>query len=344
MTAAIQIKILNTDNFPAWNDYVSQHNEATFFHLSQWKMIIEKAFGHKTYFLYAEQDGSVVGVFPLARVKSILFGDSLMSLPFCVYGGVLANSPEVQQQLENHACQLAEQLKVDQLEVRNVKPVRSDWKRKELYVRFRKEIESDVDKNLSAIPRKQRAVIRKGIKSELQSRIDESIDHFYPLYAESVRNLGTPVFSKRYFKILKDTFGEQCDIVTITHQGKPVSSVMNFYFRDQVLPYYGGGGVDARALKANDFMYWEVMRRSCEKGLKWFDYGRSKEGTGSYSFKKNWGFVPEPLNYEFYFVKAQDIPDLNPLNPKYRMFINTWKKLPLPVANMVGPHIVKYLG
>jgi len=344
VTAAITIQPLSASDHAQWDAYVATQPSATFFHLAGWKTVIEQAFGHRTFFLFAQQAGQIVGILPLARVKSLLFGHSLSSLPFCVYGGVVAEAEDVREALEAEACRLADELQVDHLEMRNRHPVHDEWPKKALYVTFRKEIADSIEQNLSNIPRKQRAVVRKGIKAGLESRVDAEVNDFYALYAESVRNLGTPVFSKKYFQVLKTVFGDACEVMTVTHQGKAVSSVMNFYFRDQVLPYYGGGGVDARALKANDFMYWEVMRRACEKGLKWFDYGRSKEGTGSYAFKKNWGFVPEPLHYEFYLVKAKTVPDLNPLNPKYQIFIKTWKKLPLPVANMIGPHLVKYLG
>ena len=344
MSQSIQIKRLTDADCPRWDDFVNAHPAATFFHLADWKKVLERAFKHKTHFLFAESGGEIVGTFSLAHVKSLLFGNALISLPFAVYGGVLAESDEIQQLLEDKACEIAEKYQVDHLEVRNLQPQRDDWAKKSLHVTFRKEIAADNDENLKNIPRKQRAVVRKGIKSSLVSEIDDNVDRFYALYSESVRNLGTPVFSKKYFKVLKEIFGDQCEVLTITHEGQPVASVVNFYFRDQVLPYYGGGGMGARKFKANDFMYWEVMRRACDKGLKWFDFGRSKKETGSYSFKKNWGFEPEPLHYEFKLVNSGSVPDLNPLNPKYQFFIKTWKKLPLPVANIVGPHLAKYLG
>lgn len=159
-----------------------------------------------------------------------------------------------------------------------------------------------------------------------------------------MRNLGTPVFPKKYFKILKEVFKEQCEVLSIEHQGELIASVMNFYFRDEVLPYYGGGVAQARSLYGNDFMYWEVMRRAVEKGVKIFDYGRSKVGTGSYRFKKHWGFVETPLFYEFELINAKEMPDINPLNPKYRFFIAAWKKLPLGVSQIVGPWLAKDLG
>jgi FemAB-related protein (PEP-CTERM system-associated) len=130
----------------------------------------------------------------------------------------------------------------------------------------------------------------------------------------------------------------------ITHQGRDIAGVLNFYFRDEVLPYYGGGTAEARNLAANDFMYWEVMRRACGRGVRLFDFGRSKRGTGAFDFKKNWGFTPEPLPYLYRLHKGTKLPDLNPLNPKFRLFIEAWKRLPLGIANTIGPHIVRNLG
>ena len=251
---------------------------------------------------------------------------------------------EAQAKLEAAACALAEQLKVDYLEFRNREARHPDWPTKQLYVTFRKTMEPDPEENMLAIPRKQRAMVRKGIKAGLKGEYDASIDRFYTAYSQSVHGLGTPVFSRAYFNRLREVFKDKCDILTVTHDGDLVSSVMNFYFRDEVLPYYGGGTPAARQLKGNDFMYWELMRHSCGRGLRVFDYGRSKQGTGSYSFKKNWGFEPSPLFYEYYLVKAKQMPDISPMNPKYRIFINAWKRLPLPVTQVIGPLIARNLG
>ena len=198
---------------------------------------------------------------------------------------------------------------------------------------------------MKEIPRKQRAMVRKAIQQELQSHVEDNIDAVYEAYSESVRNLGTPVFAKKYFQILKQVFSDECEnLVITTKTGELVAGVLSFYFKDQVLPYYGGGTSLARAVKGNDFMYWELMRRSAERGIAIFDYGRSKKGTGSYSFKKNWGFTPEPLNYEYYLVNAKEVPNVNPLNPKYKIFINIWKNLPIAVTKTVGPFISRNLG
>lgn len=339
------IKTLDNSSIQQWDDFVDNSSSATFFHKAGWKEVIEKAFGHNTYFLYVENQGKITGILPLVHVKSMLFGNSLSSCAFCVYGGIVADDEQSYIELDKKACELAEELGVDYLEMRNRIQITPERPFKELYVTFRKELDSNEEKNMLAIPRKQRAVIRKGIKAGLDSEIDQGVERFYRAYSTSVRNLGTPVFSKKYFSILKQVFKKQCEILTVVDKhGQLIASVMSFYFKDEVLPYYGGGTEHARAVQGNDFMYWEVMRRAVEKGIKIFDYGRSKEGTGSYRFKKHWGFEPKPLYYEFYLVKSNSIPDINPLNPKYQIFIAAWKRLPLSVSHIVGPWLAKDLG
>jgi FemAB-related protein (PEP-CTERM system-associated) len=338
------ITILSADKFQAWDAFVMSCPEATFFHRAGWKKVIEQAFGHKTWFLYIEEEGLIQGVLPLAEVNSLLFGHSLSALPFCVYGGIAAVSDNARIKLDQAAQKLAEYLKVDYLEYRNFQPFHQDWPTKDLYVTFRKTIESDVEQNMLAIPRKQRAMVRKGIKNKLQSTIDQDTVRFFQAYSTSVHRLGTPVFSHQYFRLLKTVFEEDCELLIVTKDGNTVSAVMSFYFRDEVLPYYGGGVDVARNLAGNDFMYWELMRRACERGYQIFDFGRSKQGTGSYSFKKNWGFEPQSLFYEYQLHQAKAVPEHNPLNPKYQLFIKAWKKLPLSFANLIGPHIVKNLG
>ncbi len=338
------IKLLEASQAQRWDNYVHAQSDASFFHLAAWREVIKQAFGHETYFYYAEQDGEITGILPLTHIKSLLFGNSLISNAFCVYGGVVASNAEAHAALTSQAQKLARELGVDSLEMRNRIQAYPAWPHKELYVTFRKQLDPDVEKNLNAIPRKQRAMVRSGIKAGLTSVIEQDVERFYQAYAESVRNLGTPVFPKKYFQILKQAFGESCEILIVELEGRLIAGVMNFYFRDEVAPYYGGGVEAARDLKGNDFMYWEVMRRAVEKGCKIFDYGRSKLDTGSYRFKKHWGFEPEPLYYEVDLVKASEIPEINPLNPKYRFFIAAWKRLPLPVSQFVGPWLAKDLG
>lgn len=342
---SLTIRAASAEDAERWDGYVLQHPAATFSHRFGWKNIIERTYGHTGHYLLAERDDAICGVLPLGQVKHLLFGHSLISVPFCVAGGVLAEDPQVQRALEDAAVALAQQLGVDHLEVRNEQPQRDDWLRKDsLYVGFKRELSEDHEANMSAIPRKQRAMVRKGIKAGLVGELDDGIDNLYEAYSQSVRNLGTPVFPRKHFQAIRDEFGEDVDVVTIRHEGVVVASVMNYYFRDQVLPYYGGGISAARNLAANDFMYWEVMRRAVEKGCRVFDFGRSKVDSGAYRFKKHWGFEPEPLNYEYCLVKASEMPDLNPNNPKYALFIKTWKKLPIGISRALGPWLAKGLA
>lgn len=338
------IKLLEPADYQRWDNFVEASEQASFFHLSAWQDVIRQAFTHQTYYYFAEQEGEITGILPLVHIKSLLFGNALISNAFCVYGGIVANNDQAFEALQKQAQHLARELGVDCLEMRNRQQQHPDWPHKELYVTFRKQLDADHEKNMSAIPRKQRAMVRAGMKAGLTSVIDESVERFYQAYSESVRNLGTPVFPKRYFQVLKQAFGDDCEILTVEHEGRLIASVMSFYFKGEVLPYYGGGTELARDLKGNDFMYWEVMRRAVDKGCQVFDFGRSKVDTGSYRFKKHWGFEPEPLYYEIDLVKASQIPDINPLNPKYRLFIAAWKRLPLPVSQIIGPWLAKDLG
>jgi FemAB-related protein (PEP-CTERM system-associated) len=342
--SAITVKRFKSVDAEKWDHFVFSSPDATFFHLAAWKTIIETAFRHRAYYFYAEKKGELKGVLPLIHLRSVLFGNGLISLPFCAYGGIMAQSEKARIALEEEAIALAERLNVGYIEMRNLSSRHKGWPQKDLYVTFRKSIDPDPDKNFAAIPRKQRAMVRKGIKAGLVSEVDEDTSRFYDAYSKSVHSLGTPVFSKKYFALLKEAFGDQCQVLTITKSGRTVSSVLSFYFKDEVLPYYGGGVPEARALSSNDFMYWELMRRASEGGVKIFDYGRSKKDTGSYRFKKHWGFEPQPLFYEYHLVKDQDIPDISPVNPRYQYLIKLWQCMPLAVSRLVGPPIARNLG
>jgi FemAB-related protein (PEP-CTERM system-associated) len=262
-----------------------------------------------------------------------------------VYGGPAATDDAAAHALIDAAAKLAATLGAGHLELRNVEARRADWPRQDLYVTFRKALLPDADANMLAIPRKQRAMVRKGIENGLRSEIDPTVDRFFDLYADNMHRHGTPPFAKEYFARLQSEFGDRCEVLTVVDaNGRPVSGVLSFYFRDQVLPYYAGDTPAARDLAANDFKYWELMRRACERGVRVFDFGRSKRGTGSFDFKRNWGFEPQPLHYEFDLLRRATVPQNNPLNPKYRALVALWRRLPRPVANALGPLLVRNLG
>jgi FemAB-related protein (PEP-CTERM system-associated) len=347
---ALTLRSLEPRHTDAWDAFVASHPSGTFFHRAAWAEVIAAAFGHPSLYTLAERDGMIVGVLPLVQMKTRLFGNTLVSTPFCVYGGPLASDAETAVALAAHAEALRARSGASAVELRQRDPADNVWlagdwmTRSDLYVTFRKPIVANDDANLKAIPRKQRAMVRKGIQNGLISVVDQGADALHRIYAESVRNLGTPVFARRYFRTLLTVFRDCADVVTVLDAGIPVAAVLNFYFRDEVLPYYGGGTQAARAVAGNDFMYWEVLRRAAARGCRLFDFGRSKVGTGAFAFKHNWGFVPAPLPYRYRLAPGASIPDHNPLNPKYRLLIAAWKRLPLPVANLIGPPIVRGLG
>lgn len=339
-----QVRAATDSDADRWNEFILCHTEATFFHRIEWAEVLRRAFGHRSYYLIAECAGEIGGVLPLAEVKCLLFGHALISTPFCVYGGIIATNEHAYRALQSAACELARQLGVDYLEMRNMRRRHPEWPMKDLYYTFRREISADSEKNMLAIPRKQRAMVRKGMQKGLRIRMDADVRDLYRMYSESLRNLGTPVFSRNYLQLLRDIFADDAEILTVLQNDAVVSSVLSFRFRDEILPYYGGGSNAARAVAANDYMYWQVMERARGQGLKVFDFGRSKRDSGAFEFKCHWGFEPRPLYYEYYLVKAKHLPNLSPSNPKYRAMIRTWQRLPLSVANAVGQFVAPYLG
>ncbi len=345
MSIVHRLSVDDTQAAHAWDAFVHGCQSATFFHRSGWQQVIRECFGHDTYFFFAEIDGRIAGVLPLAHVSSVLFGKSLVSLPFAVYGGVAAGNAAAAQALREEAQQLAQRLKVAHLEFRSIEPADNGWPVQDLYVTFRKAITGDDEENMQAIPRKQRAMVRKGIKGGLTSRFETDGDAFFALYADNVHRHGTPAFAKKYFESLTRTFGSDCDTMVVRDaQDVPLSGVLSFYFRNEVLPYYAGDALAARAVAANDFKYWELMRHAAQRGARVFDFGRSKRGTGSFDFKKNWGFEPTPLHYQYCLYQRDSIPQNNPTNKKFHLLIETWKKMPIQLANLIGPHIVRNLG
>jgi FemAB-related protein (PEP-CTERM system-associated) len=288
----------------------------------------------------------IVGLLPLFSVKSFLFGKSLVSLPFAAYGGILADSEAISNLLLEKAKEITKAQRLDYLELRNREGQIEDLYVKDLYFQFRREIFEDLNKNMEAIPRKSRRMVRQGEKAGLTFEFgrEELISVFYDIFSESYHRLGSPVFPSALFKNLLREFKEKANIlVAKSPEGVPISCVFTFFYKDEVLPYYAGSLFEYHELAPNDYMYWQLMKYSCEKGYKLFDFGRSKIDTGSYDFKRHWGFEPEPLQYQYYLNGINEIPNLSPANPKYQKKIEMWRKLPLWTTKIIGPRVVKYI-
>lgn len=330
--------------------FVERQAEATPFHLPEWNSAVAHGCDQVAHYLVAERaDGDLTGVLPLTEVHSPLFGRALVSSGFAVGGGVLASDPGAVAPLLDAAWNLAERLSCPTLELRGgALPEGDGWHRDETsYVGFARVLADNDAAELLAIPRKQRAEVRRslGLDLTVETGSDQrQRDAHYAVYAESVRNLGTPVFPKRLFGEVLDAFGERADILTVRHEGRAVASVLSLYWRGTVYPYWGGGTAEARALRANDRLYYALMCDARARGCTRFDFGRSKVGTGAAAFKRNWGFEGEPLAYAKRAADGEAPREINPLSPNYRLQVAAWQKLPLGLANRIGPWIAKGLG
>ena len=341
----LTISDLGPDEEGAWDGYVTEHPAATMFHRAGWRRVIARTYGHRTHYLLARRGGSLCGVLPLVEVRSPLFGHSMVSVGFFVYGGIVANDGEAEVALAGAALELGRSCGVGYVELRSLTPLLSDWITKDdLYATFRQPLEVAEAAALARIPRKKRADVRKSLNSGLVVDVTTDTNRFYDIYAQSVHNLGTPVFPRRLIHTIRAEFGPVCELSLVRKDNEPLAALLSFYFRDEVLPYFGGALPAARPLHAYDLLYWSLMRRAVGQGASTMDFGRSKRGTGAFAYKTYWGFEPTPLAYQFKLMKSARLPEVNPLNPKYRQMVAMWRRLPLGVANRLGPMLARQIG
>lgn len=324
--------------------FVADHPGAELFHRPGWTKGVEQGTGQPGRYLVAEDGaGRLAGLLPLTRIRSPIFGSALVSAGFGVGGGIVAGTGAAAEALAGAAWSLAKREGCPSVTVRGGR-LPEGWALEEgVHAGFLRDLPGDDEAILSSIPRKQRAEVRRALALGLEVRhcvAAESLDDHYRVYCESVRNLGTPVFPRALFEAMARLWGEQADILTVYSDGRPVASVLSFYFKGIVHPYWGGGTLEARTLRANDLLYFELMRRAAARGCTAFDFGRSKTGTGAFAFKKNWGFAPRPLTY----ATRGERRDLDPRSPRYRLQTAAWRRLPLPLANRLGPLLARGLG
>lgn len=355
---------MNAPYFPAMPDvrlidpsdrriagFLHDHPLATPFHDPRWLAAIEAGTGNRALALVAEIAGRIVGYLPLSEVHSPLFGRVLASTGFAVGGGALVESAATAESLWHAAEELALRQQCPAIELRGG-PVPEDGRagwivKRDSHCGFVVPLAADDEAQLLAIPRKQRAEVRKGLERSLSVTVgSEPRDRaaHYAVYAESVRNLGTPVFPRSLFNAVLDHLGAAADILTVWADDSPVASVLSLYHRGAVMPYWGGGTAAARPLRANDRMYFELMRHARGRGCERFDFGRSKTGSGAYHFKRNWGFTPEPLVYAGWTAPGHAARDADPTSARHQTVIAAWQRLPLAVANRIGPWIARGLG
>lgn len=316
--------------------FVHEHPDATLFHRPHWGRMVERGCGQRARCLVAERGGVLVGLLPLTEIRSRLFGNALVSAGFATGGGIVGEGAE---ELAGAAWDVG----FPTAELRGG-PIPEGWTASTgVYANFTRDLPDGEEALLQSIAKRQRAEVRRALALKLETTAGNGRrerDAHYRLYAESLRNLGTPIFPRALFDAALDLFGEAADIVTVWQDGQPLASLLNFYFKGVCQPFWGGGGLAARRWKANDLIYYDVMRRAIARSCTRADFGRSKIGTGAYARKKIWDFEETPLTYAVRGARRET----NPLNPKYRLKIAAWRKLPLFVANRFGPLIARGLG
>ena len=329
------------------DSYVAEHPESVFFHRPQWSLAVERGCGQGGHYLLAERrGGALAGCLPLTDVRSALFGRALVSAGFGTGGGVLADDKAAETALLGAAAGLADRLGCATLELRGGAFPEDYAVRDDVYVGFAMDLPESEDAILKSIKRRHRGV-KRARALDLGVRIGSGPadrSDFFRVYGESMRNLGSPVFPRRLFDSMLDLFGEDSDILTIFNGAEPVASVLNFYFKGIVHPYWGGGTLASRDCFGNELMYFETMCHASRRGCTRFDFGRSKVGSGNHSFKMNWGMEPEPLRYGVRTAPGKAPRDINPLSPRNRLKVEAWKKLPLWASNRLGPVLARGLG
>lgn len=329
---------------------VARHAEATPFHRPAWFVSVARATGNEPLALVEERDGEILAFLPLDAIHSPIFGRALVSSGFAVDGGLLTLPGSAPDAIFAAVEELAVRRSCPAIELRGgiLPEAGAGWTlTSESHATFSRALAADDEAELTAIPRKQRAEVRKSLAGELSvetGRDERARAAHYAVFCESYRNLGTPVFPRALLDAVMDGFGDDAEILSVYHRGVPVSSVLSLYHRGSVMPYWGGGTFAARGLRANERMYYEVMLHARRRGCTHFDFGRSKTGSGAYAYKRNWGFEPRPLTYAAWSAPGSAVREVNPANPRLAAQIALWQRLPLAVANRLGPLIARGIG
>ena len=329
-----------------WDRYVRSAAGATFFHQLGWRWLVERTFGHRAHYLTALRDGRIVGVLPLFELKSLLFGHSLVSIPFAIGGGLVADDAAAAKALLAAAKDLARERRVDYLELRSETPLDDpELVTKNLYVTFRADLAQGEEALLKRMDRKRRQMmsyVAEGARSRPRRRPqgaaaflqDVLRQHAPPRHAGLSEAVPWPTRSSTGIRRIANLF-------FVYHEGQPVAGVLNLLFRDVVMPFYAGADRTERPRGVDDYLYLAIMRWGRENGFRTFDFGRSKTRDQNYKFKARWGMDEVPLGYQYYLVKARELPNVSPANPRYQKAIGLWQKLPMPVTRLLGPSIVK---
>ena len=342
----LSVDALTDADAPKWDEFVHQHERASLYHLSAWRRVVSDLYGHETHYLYARQgNAEIAGVLPLVRLRSRLFGDYLVSMPYFNFGGAVGTSESIEQALIERGCELAKDLGVKHVEFRDSKR-RAGWERVRTdKVLMQLKLPGSVDAMWSAIGTKRRTRIRRPAKEGATVHFGgaELLDDFYFVFSRNMRDLGTPAYSRSFFDRIISEFPQHASLIAVRLHGKPVSAGFLMSYRDSMEIPWGSTLREYNHLAVNMLLYWECLKKAIESGKRIFDFGRSTVDSGTFSFKQQWGAEPEQLYWHYWLNDGVSMPNLTPHNPKYRLAIRVWQRLPLFVTNALGPRIVRSL-
>jgi FemAB-related protein (PEP-CTERM system-associated) len=326
-----------------WDAFVSTHPDGGGYHLSGWRGVFTRAFRHETRYLGVRRDGALTGVLPLVFFRSPLFGRFAVSLPFVNYGGLLAEDPGDREALVAEATAQARAHGCAHVELRHIGRLLPAHPARTHKVTMWLSLPATAEALWEGFDRKVRNQVRKAEKSGLvaESGGAELLDAFYPVFAQNMRDLGTPVYPKAFFAEVLAAFPDATRVFLVRKDGQPIAGSITYTFGGAMQVPWASSLREFLALSPNNALYWEMLRHAVGAGCRRFDFGRSTPEEGTYQFKKQWGAEPEPLHWEYVLLTGTDLPDQSPKNPKFRLAIDTWKKLPLAVANRLGPAIVR---
>lgn len=327
----------------AWDAYLDLAAPESLYHRWVWRDVIEETFGHQPYYLTAVEGGTICGILPLVSIRSRLFGNSLISIPFFSHGGVVANTEPARDSLLAGAAELARELRARHIELRQGYESPISWKHASTKVTMEIELPSTSDEYWKRLSSGMRNKIRQGEKHNLHSQWGglEAVPTFYEVFATNMRNLGTPVYSRRFFDSQVRHLPDRIRILSLWDGEVPVAaSFLTAHNRTLELPW-SASIPSSRKKYSQVLMYWEFIQKAIAERFQKIDLGRCSPGSGTYDFKRHWNPVERPLHWYYWLASGASLPQLQPDNPKFRFATQVWKRLPLAVANGLGPRLVR---
>jgi serine/alanine adding enzyme len=341
----MQVIVATEKDSALWEDFVERHEQCVNYHRWRWKKVIEESFHWKTYYLMAEEKGFVQGILPLSANKSLLFGNLLCSLPFFSEAGIVAESRVATDALISEAIRLAQNLRIDYIELRHTHDASVRWPAKTNKVTLVCDVSADSEENMRRLSTKMRTNVRRSLRSGLEAEFGgaEFLRDFYEIFCRKMHELGTPAYGKRFFEIILENFPDDAFVCRVRHSGKTVGAAFLTGYRGAIEANWSASSPDAMSLRPNMFLFWELLSFAGRKGYRIFDFGRSSVNSGTYNFKQQWNTRIVPLYWNYWSQSGEQVLELNPSNPRYRAAIWAWKRLPLAMTKVLGPSIARFL-